>query len=154
MPGSKKPDAALFNKDSGFHLGYSGDAAKVWVVGSSAGASIQIVFGSTSDKITSAVTNLTTSTNATVALVAAPGATTDIQIRGWSVANYGTIKATVELRWGTTAFFRTGLAAGSGGGVAYNWNKVGGYNQATNKKLVAYHIGNTTTIWTVDYTKV
>lgn len=154
MAGSNKADVAAFDKDTGIMLGYVSDAAKVWLSGVSNTAAIPIELGSANDVVVWAKTNLTTTTNRTASIVAAPGASTAIQLRGFSVANLGTVKCTIELRWGTTAFFRSALPASSGGGGLMNWNLIGQYAQATNKKLVIFHSGNTTTVWTVSYKAV
>lgn len=87
----------------------------------------------------------------TVAVVAAQGATTKTEVRGFSLYNEGANARRLELRFGNTnAFWKGGLASGA----AFNWNLMGGYQRsANNQKVVAYINGAGTAVVTVFYKK-
>lgn len=115
----------------------------------SAGAEFQVFF----DNATcSAVTGFfTATTTKTVTLLAAQGAGTDTQIRGFSVWNQSTdtvIKYRLEL--GTYVVASGGLAPMG----AFNWNKIGCYAQRTNAAIKGWMSGASTTVWTVDYKEI
>ena len=90
-----------------------------------------------------------TNSSATDTLVASPGSSTAIQVRGFSVCNAGASVRQVSLRFGAT-FFWTGALAADGG--AFNWNMIGHYPQsADNKSLIAYMGDSGTVIFSAAY---
>lgn len=101
---------------------------------------------------TRAVAVLTTSgASGTVEVVAAGGANTKTEVRGFSLCNEGANLRRFELRFGTTgtAFWRGSLAAAGG---AFNWNLIGHYQiSANNKAIRAYMNGAGTATVTVYY---
>lgn len=101
---------------------------------------------------TRGVAVLTTSgASGTVEAVAAGGANTKTEVRGFSICNEGANLRRFELRFGTTgtAFWRGSLAASGG---AFNWNMIGHYQiSANNKAIRAYMNGAGTATVTVYY---
>jgi len=100
---------------------------------------------------TFAYTELTTTSSGTETIISAPGSTTAIQIRGFSIYNETPWARQFELRYGTTALWRGGLAP-----KAYqNWNMIGHYYEAPNNKAIIGYIDDAgTAVWTVFYKAV
>lgn len=96
-------------------------------------------------------TVLSTSSSGTETVVSAPGSSTAIEIRGFSIYNESTNSRRFELRFGSTAFWKGGVP----NDLAFNWNMVNHYVQsANNKALIAYINGAGTAVITVYYKEI
>jgi hypothetical protein len=110
---------------------------------------IPVTFSQTS---TRGVTVLTTSgASGTAQVIAAGGATTKTEVRGFSICNEGASLRRFELRFGTTGTpFWRGSLAGAGG--AFNWNIMTMYQLSpVNKAIRVWMNGAGTATVTVYY---
>lgn len=134
MPaGSKFPDVSQFSKEQGLSWAFDSQGrGKVIISGVSASIPVTMPTGGMNNvNVTWTPFTLSGVTGATV--ISAQGATTGIQVRGWSINNESAALKRYEVRYGGTAWARGSLAASGG---AFNWNMIGHYFLAPNNKAI------------------
>ncbi len=150
MPaGSGVPNASLYSKIKGGEAEFNdGLALKVEICGVSANINTGL-FVDANEKVSSLTTVLTTSTGTfTDTLLAAQGATTNSEIRGFSFCNESTQLRRFEVRLKGN---RKGFLSLSSVGGAFNWNLVNGVFRDTNAAIDVHMNGAGTATVTVLY---
>lgn len=131
---ARKTTANVFDATGGVPLGYESDAAKVWIAGGTAGATIAVAVGGTCSAV-SYVLSTASAGSASTVVRSALGSGTSTQVRGFSIFNKTTnSRIDFRLSVGTKLVASGGLVAQG----AFNWNKIGAYQQKINSSIILW----------------
>ena len=154
MPsGSKKPDVGVYSKEQSQAWQFDNQGrGKVELAAVSAGVTVGVSGAITMSSVNASFVSLKFFTNSasTDTILAAQGAGTATEIRGFSVCNRGATGAEVQLRLGNTTPFWYGYLDSK---AAFNWNMINHYQKATNKAVVIYLASTATMIASVYWKK-
>lgn len=151
MPGRKVDKIGQYSQEQAGNWAFDANlAGKVHLAAISSGVEMYVLL---EHDVSSAVTILsnTVAASATQTIISA-ATDTAIRIHGMSIGNGGANLRNVELRFGSTCFFRAPFAADGG---LFNWNKIGGTPlSSANQSVIVWMDDAGTVTATVDYSTV